>query len=129
MHQENCSACKRHWRGGKPSGTASPGSKPDPDGERTNGPADAPTLKPREINQLLNLMGKCAAKIDDPSSVVIRSAMQEIQKIQPPETLDALLQKKRSLGEKRRKMTKSRMQLEERAQQQLADYNRTLQAL
>ena len=84
---------ERRWRGSKPSGTPNLGSKPDPDGERTSGPADAPTLKPREINQLLNLMGKCVAQTDDSSSAVLRNAIQEIQDIQPPETLDTLLQK------------------------------------
>ena len=96
MNQENCGACKWHWRGNTPSAPTSPGSKADPEGERTSGPDDAPALKPREINQLLNLMGKCAAKTDEPSSIVIRSAMQEIQKNQPPETLDTLLQKERT---------------------------------
>jgi len=129
MNQEHCGACKKHWKADKPGATTGPGSRPGPEGERTNAPDDAPTLKPKEITQLLNLMGKCVAKADDPSSAVIRSAMQEIQKNQAPETLDTLLQRERALGEKHRKLAKTRQQLEEQVAQQLEEYNRNLQNL
>jgi len=129
MKQEHCGVCKKHWKADKPGATTGPGSRPGPEGERTNTPDDAPTLKPKEITQLLTLMGKCVAKADDPSSVVIRNAMQEIQKNQPPETLDTLLQRERALGEKHRKLAKTRQQLEEQVAQQLDEYNRNLQNL
>jgi len=129
MNQEHCGACKKHWKADRPGATTSPGSRPGPEGERTSTPDDAPTLKPKEFTQLLNLMGKCITKTDDPSSAVIRSAMQEIQKNKPPETLDALLQRERVLGEKHRKLAKTRQQLEDQVAQQLEEYNRNLQIL
>jgi len=129
MNQDHCGACKKHWKADKPGATTGPGSRPGPEGERTNTPDDAPTLKPKEFTQLLNLMGKCVAKADDPSSAVIRSAMQEIQKSKPPETLDLLLQRERVLGEKHRKLAKTWQQLEEQVAQQLEEYNRNLQIL
>ena len=57
-------------------------------------------------------MDKCAAKTDDASSAIIRTAMEETQKSHPPDSLDSLLQKERTMGENHRKLSKTRQQLQ-----------------